>query len=294
MRLIGLMVVFLFSAQAYAQEKLHVVASFSILGDMVKQVAGDAVELTTLVGPDADTHAYSPSPADARELARADLVITNGLGLEGWLERLAVASGKKANIVAVTDGVHALQLEENPAEIDPHAWQSLSNGKIYVKNIRNALTAADPAHEALYRANAARYLNELDKLESWVKAEIDAIPPHQRNVISTHDAFRYLGEEYKVKFLAPLGISTESQASAADIAKLIDQVRTIHIRAVFLENMTDSRLIRQLEKDADAYVGGMLYSDSLSRPDGPAASYVALFRHNVSVLAEGMRRNPVQ
>lgn len=293
MRFAALIIALLLAVDASAQEKLHVVASFSILGDMVKQVAGDAVELKTLVGPDADAHAYTPSPTDARTVAQADLVIINGLGLEGWLERLATGAGNKAHITIASQGITALPMDDSPASLDPHAWQSLHNARIYIANIRDALALANPAQAALYRANAQRYLQELDILDAQVKTIITSVSLQQRKVISTHDAFRYFGKEYGVTFLAPLGVSTESQASAAGMAALIDQVRALQIKAIFLENMTDSRLIRQLEKDAGAHVGGMLYSDSLSMPEGPAATFIALFRHNAEALTEGMRHNPM-
>ena len=273
-----------FALPAQAAEKLHVVASFSILGDMTREVAGDAIDLKTLVGPNGDTHEYEPTPTDAKTLAHADLTLINGLGLEGWMDRLISASGTKAKMVIATAGIATLPN-------DPHAWQNVTNGKIYVANIRDALAAADPAHASQYKANAGAYIQKLDALDNWVKAQIATVPENKRKVISTHDAFRYFAKAYGVDFIAPLGISTDAQASAGDLAKLIRQIREEKITALFFENMTDSRLIKQLETDAHAHIGGTLYSDALSPPGGPAPNYIAMFRHNVPELVETMQTN---
>jgi len=287
-RILAFLLLALLPAAAHA-EKLKVVASFSILGDMAHEVAGDNVELKTLVGPNSDTHVYEPTPADAKAIASADLVIVNGLGFEGWLSRLIQSSGYKGPVVVATSGVKPLTFEGDGQ--DPHAWQSIANGKIYVANILGALVKADNKHADQYRANAVRYLKQLDALEAWVRQEISAVPENSRSVITSHDAFDYFAAAYGVKFIAPLGISTDSEASAADIARLIDQIRAQKIRAVFMENIADTRLIRQLENDGGAYVGGTLYSDALSTPDGPAASYIEMFKHNVKQLVAGMVHN---
>jgi len=270
---------------------LKVVASFSILGDMVHQVGGNDIDLKTLVGPNGDAHVYEPTPADAKALAAADLVIINGLSFEGWLGRLIVSSGYTGSIVSASDGVKPLEFSGAGMAQDPHAWQNIANAKIYVMNIRDALIKADGAHAAHYKTHAEKYLQELDTLDAWVKAQIASVPNNKREVITSHDAFQYFGKAYGVRFIAPQGISTESEASAADIARLIDQIRTQKIQAMFMENISDPRLIKQLETDAGAYVGGTLYSDALSPPDGPASDYIAMFRHNVTQLAAGMRHN---
>jgi len=277
-------------AAAHA-EKLRVVASFSILGDMVHEVAGGNVELKTLVGPDGDAHVYEPSPADAKAIVSANLVVVNGLGFEGWLSRLIASSGYAGPVAVASSGIEALAFKGERLTQDPHAWQSLANGEIYVANVRDALIDADHTHADEYRANAARYLKRLAALEGWVRAEIATVPESRRKVITSHDAFQYFARAYGVQFIAPLGVSTESEASAADIARLIDQIRAQKVQAVFMENITDGRLIRQLESDGGAYVGGTLYSDALSPPDGPAPTYIAMFRHNVTQLVEGMEHN---
>jgi len=277
------------SSLAYA-DTLKVVTSFSILGDFAHVVAGEHATVTTLVGPNGDVHVYEPTPSDAKILAGADLVIINGLGLEGWLGKLIVSSGYAGQPVLASQGISPLTLGNNLMQ-DPHAWQDITNAKIYVGNIRAALVAKDPAHANDYNANAERYLKELDVLDSWAKTELAKVPPQKRTLITTHDAFQYFAHAYGVTLHAPIGMDTESEASASDIAHLIDQIRTQHIHALFMENVTDNRLIKQLETDGGAYVGGTLYSDALSPADGPAAAYLTMFRHNVTLMVEGMLHN---
>ncbi len=276
-------------AHAYA-DKLKVVASFSIIGDMVHQVAGDMVDLKVLVGPDSDTHVYEPTPADAKALGSADLVIINGLGFEGWIGQLIVSSSYGGRVAKATDGIHTLTFEGG-LNNDPHAWQSLENGKIYVANIRDALIQADLTHADIYRANAATYLRKIEAMDKWATDEINNIPEDKRKVISNHDAFQYFSRQYHVHFIAPQGLNPESTMSAAQLAQLMDQIRNQHIHALFMENISDSRLIKQLETDTGATIGGTLYSDALSPAGGPASDYLALFAHNVSELTKGMLHN---
>jgi zinc/manganese transport system substrate-binding protein len=271
---------------------VRVVATFTILGDMVRQVGGDGVQVTTLVGPNGDAHVYEPTPADAKSVAEADLLVVNGLGMEGWMKRLSKAASYKGPVVVASKGVKTRQMvEDGRTETDPHAWQDLANGKLYVANIAAGLAKVDPADSEVYRANADRYSRELSDLDAWVRAEIGAVPPAKRKVITSHDAFGYFGRAYGVTFLAPEGISTETEISAKDLAKLVTQIRQTRIKAIFMENMSDPRLIEQLAKEAGAAVGGTLYVDALSQPDGPAATYVAMFRHNVPQLKAAMLKN---
>lgn len=270
---------------ARAQERLNVVATFSILGDFVQNVGGDRVSVTTLVGPDGDAHVYTPAPADARKVADAKLVIVNGLDFEGWLSRLVKSSGKKATIITATGGIAPRKLGSHA---DPHAWQSVANAKIYVANIRDALAAADPAGAEAYRANAANYLAKLDALDSEVRAAVAQIPQDRRKVISTHEAFGYFASAYGIEFVAPLGVSTESAASARAVARIITQIRTQKIPAVFLENISDSRLIRRISAETGAKVGGTLYSDSLTGEKGDAPTYIDMVRHNIKALTSAL------
>jgi zinc/manganese transport system substrate-binding protein len=272
---------------ARAETRLNVVASFSILGDLARQVGGDKVNVTTLVGPDSDVHVYTPTPHDAKDVGDARLLIVNGLGLEGWLPRLLQASGSKARIVTASQGIAP---RKRGPDADPHAWQSVKNVMVYVGNIRDALVAADPADTETFKANAARYLAELDALDREVRTETDKIPPDRRKVISTHDAFGYFAEDYGIQFIAPLGVSTESEPSARDVAGIIAQIRRERIPAVFLENFNDDRLVSRIAAETGTRIGGTLYSDALSDENGPAPTYIAMVRHNIRALTSALGR----
>jgi zinc/manganese transport system substrate-binding protein len=271
--------------QAHAQERLKVVATFSILADLARSVGGDAVDVVSLVGANGDAHAYSPSPFDAKRLADAGLVLVNGLGFEGWIERLVKASGTKATVVTLSNGVTPRQMtdghEHDHGNIDPHAWQSVANTKVYVANIRDALTKTDPARAASYEANASAYLARLDVLDREIRETIAAIPAARRKIITTHDAFGYFGAAYGMQFIAPQGVSTEAEVSARDVAKIIRQIKAQKIPAVFMENVTDPRLMKRIADEAGARIGGKLYSDALSEPTGPAATYLDMMRNNL-------------
>jgi len=276
-------------AQAQAPEKLPVVATFSILADFARNVGGERIEVTALVGPDGDTHVYQPKPADAKELGAARLILVNGLGLEGWIDRLIKASGARAPVIVTTKDISPQQMrEEGRIGPDPHAWQSIANAKIYVANIRDALITVDPGGALVYRANADNYLGKLDVLEKDVTAEIAKIPPGRRQIITTHDAFGYFGTAYGFRFIAPEGVSTETEASARDVAKIIRQIKAQNIPAVFLENVTDPRLVKSIASESGAKVGGTLYSDALSSPDGPASSYIEMMRNNIRELSAAL------
>ena len=280
------------SAQQANGGPLSVVATFSILGDFARNVGGDRVSVTMLVGPNSDTHVYTPTPSDAKEITDAKLVIVNGLGLEGWLPRLIKSSGSKAATVVATRGIATRKIENGhdhgPGDADPHAWQSVLNAKTYVANIRDALTAADPAGADAYRANAAAYLARLDALDREIREALAKIPPERRSVISTHDAFGYFAAAYGIKFIAPQGVSTESEPSARDIAAIITQIKRQKIPAVFLENVSDPRLMRRIAAETGANIGGTLYSDSLTDEKGPAPTYIDMVRHNIKALTSAL------
>jgi zinc/manganese transport system substrate-binding protein len=286
-RLVLILLLAAMPSLACAQEKLKVVATFSILADFVRNVGGERVTVSALVGPNGDAHVYQPSPGDVRTLADARLVFANGLGFEGWISRLVKASGTKAQAVVATTGVKPRKAVDGHGhgEADPHAWQSVANAKTYVANIRDALSRADPAGKDSYTANAAAYLGRLDALETEVKAAIEQIPPDRRRIITTHDAFGYFAAAYGVAFIAPQGVSTEAEVSAQDVARIITQVRKQKIPAVFLENVSDERLLRRIAAESGARIGGTLYSDALTDANGPAPTYLDLMRHNVKQLA---------
>ncbi len=268
-----------------AQAKLQVVASFTILADLARNVGGDRVVVTSLVGPNGDVHSYVPTPADAKVLAGAKVIVFNGLGIEGATARFMESVAKNAQVVVASIGVTPLRLG---GQLDPHAWQSVSNAKLYVANIRDALISADPADKAVFEANAAAYLQRLDALDAEFKTEIVKIPPDRRELISIHDAFGYLGCAYGIAFIAPHGVSTEAEGSARDIAHIIKQIRAEHIPAVFLENVADPRVLEQIARESGARVGGTLYSDALTAPDGPAPTYIDLMRHNLKQLVTAL------
>ncbi|MHB9073027.1 MAG: metal ABC transporter substrate-binding protein [Desulfobaccales bacterium] len=288
--------------EARAEKKMKVIASFSILGDMTKNAGGARVEVITLVGPNGDAHVYEPTPADAKAVSSAELVIVNGLGMEGWMERLIKTSGYKGPVVVATKGIKPREMTAEEKEehehgakhehkIDPHAWQNLANGQVYVDNIAVGLSAVDPAGASIYKANAEAYKGKLADLNKWVKSEFSSIPKAQRRMITSHDAFGYLGAAYGVTILSPVGVSTESEPSAGGVAKLIKQIRKEKITAVFIENVSDPRLVEQISKESGVKLGGELYSDALSKPEGPAPTYIAMFKNNVAKMVAAMRKN---
>lgn len=307
-------------ASSASAAELKVVASFSIIADLAKNVGGERVEISTLVGPDGDAHVYQPRPADAVSLEGADVVLVNGLQFEGFMSRLIETSGTKAAVVEVSKGIEPLKNAEEDhhdgeekaeaghnhehdaeekaeaghdhdheghhhhGEFDPHAWQSIHNTETYVKNIADAFCEADKAGCATYTANSQAYLVKLGALETEMKAAIDSIPADKRTIITSHDAFGYFERDYGVKFIAPEGISTEAEASAADVAKLVDQVKDDKASAIFVENISNPRLVEQIAKETGLEVGGTLYSDALSGTDGPASTYIDMFRYNVNTI----------
>ena len=307
------------TGNAAAGSPLKVVASFSILGDMVKNVGGERVQVTTLVGPDSDAHAFEPTPAAVKEVHGADLVVVNGLGFEGWLDRLIAASGYKGTVAVTSEGISSRELQEDHhehgkthghnhktqghdhsrkakthghdhhEEIDPHAWHDLKNGRIYIKNIATALSAADPAGATYYGERAAAYDKQLTDLDAWARAEFSGIPEGRRRMITSHDAFGYLGDAYGIEILSPMGLGTGNEPSAAGIKKLINQIKKEKISAIFVENVSNPKMIEQIARESGAKVGGDLYSDALSAADGPAASYLEMFRSNVAKIVATMK-----
>jgi zinc/manganese transport system substrate-binding protein len=293
----------LLGSQAQAQDKLPVTASFSILGDLVRVVGGERVAVTTLVGFDADAHAFEPKPADAKTLLASKLLVLNGLGFEPWANRLAKSAGFKGTTVLASAGIQAQKMADadakghahghahGHAETDPHAWQNPNHVVTYVNNIAAALSKADPAGATTFQANAAAYAKELQALDLWAKAKFATIAPSKRKVITSHDAFGYFAAQYGIGFLAPQGVNTDTEPSAKQVAQLIQQIQREKIRAVFVENMANPKLVAQLSKDAGATVGGSLYADALSAPDQPGATYLQMMRHNVTQLVAGLQRN---
>jgi zinc/manganese transport system substrate-binding protein len=272
-------------SRAEEDSRLPVVASFSILADFVKTVGEPQIDLTMIVGPNGDAHVYEPTPQDGRKLVHARLVFINGLGFEGWIERLVAASETKAAVVVASRSV---QPRSDERGIDPHAWQDLANAEIYAMEIRNAFSAVDPQRTWLYQANAAAYAKKLRALDLEIQAAIAAIPAERRRIVSTHDAFGYFSARYGLEFIAPQGVSTESEPSARDVAKIIDAAKENKVAAVFLENIVDPRLSERIAAETGAKIGGTLYSDALSDAKGPAPTYIDMMRHNVKELTKAL------
>jgi zinc/manganese transport system substrate-binding protein len=282
----------LLGGQTQAADKLPVTASFSILGDLVRAVGGDRVAVTTLVGPDQDAHAFEPRPGDVKTILASKLVVHNGLGFEPWASKLLQSAGYRGPVLLASSGVRTRIMEEDGhTETDPHAWQNPDNVVLYARNIAAALSKVDPQGTAGYQARSDAFVRELQLLDLWAKEQFAAIPTAKRKVITSHDAFGYFAAHYGLTFLAPQGISTETEPSAKQVARLIQQIKREKIRAVFVENMGNPKLIDQLSKDAGAVLGANLYADALSAPDKPGATYLQMMRHNVRELVAGMAKN---
>lgn len=297
----------LVATPALAQQKLRVVTSFSILGDIVAQVGGDRIDVVTLVPAMADAHVFQPSPSDARAVATADVLVASGLNFEPWLDRLAAASGFRGRRIVAAEGIAAIALRNDHhghshghkhdhgkagAKIDdPHVWHDLTRMQTYIGNIVKGLAEADPAQADAYRARGAAYAAELKQLDAWAEAEIGKVPQAQRKVITQHDAFGYLAARYRIAFMAPQGITTEAEASADAVGRLVRQIKREKVQALFFENIANPRLIEQIAREANVKVGGRLYSDALSPPGGEADSFVKMYRLNIARLVEAMKRD---
>ncbi len=290
----------LLGTAAHAQP-LDVSTSFSILGDLVRQVGGERVTVRTLIGPDEEAHAFQPRPSDAREVGAAALVVVNGLGFDDWMVRLARAGGYQGEVVIASAGIDALAMEKDDGHahdhghgkaqgkaVDPHAWQDVANARRYVANIADALAKADPEGAPTYRSNAERYDAALRALDTEIRAAFDPLPAAQRKVVSSHAAFGYFGRAYGIRFLSPVGVSNNAEPTAQGVARLIRQLKAEKVPAVFMENVADARLIERIRSESGARVGGMLYSDALSTADGPAASYLQMMRSNFSAIRDAL------
>lgn len=289
-RIFTIVLCLMVSAPVWAA-KLPVVASFSILADMTRQIGGDRVEVTSLVGPDQDAHVFQPSPSDVKRVASARVFVVNGLGFEGWMTRLNRSAGFKGVLVTASQGIKPLTANDDHGHgvNDPHAWHDLVLAQTYVRNIAQGLIKADPAGKSYYQQRADAYNKQIAALNTWAQKSFTAIPAAQRKVLTTHDAFAYLGKRYQVQFLSVQGVSTDAEASAKTVAGLIRQIRQSGVKAVFLENMTDPRLINQLSREAGVKVQGKLYADALSQPGGTAGSYLQMVKYNVTALTGAMR-----
>lgn len=297
---------------APAAEPLKAVASFSILGDIVREVGGADVSVATLVGPDGDAHEYEPTPGDAKKLATARVLFVNGLDFETWMPRLAKASGFAGTTVIASQGVkprkfagdghddehdhdhghdhgHDHKDGHHHGDADPHAWQDLANGVIYARNVAEGLAAADPARADAYRQRAQAYIARLQALDAQVRKTFAAIPAERRKIVTSHDAFGYFGDAYGVAFIPAMGVSTDAEPAAGEVARIIEQVKRERVPAVFVENISSPKLVQQISRETGAKVGGTLYSDALSKPGQPGATYLEMFEWNVRQLAAAMQ-----
>lgn len=287
---------FFLVGQAIAGERIQVVASFSILGDLVKNVGGDRVLVHTLVGENSDAHVYQPTPTDAKLLARAQLVVVNGFGFEGWIDRLIKSSGYRGKVVVASTGVKTLKRPHTKAsrhadhdhEADPHAWQDMSNVILYVDTIEQALSEVDPAGKAIFQGNARQYKREIAMLDQHIRQAFAAIPAERRKIVTSHDAFGYFGRAYGVTFISPVGVNTDAEPSAKEIGRIIQQIKREKIPAVFMESISDPRLLERIRLESGARIGGTLYSDSLSKAGAPAPSYLEMMRHNATTLLSSL------
>jgi zinc/manganese transport system substrate-binding protein len=298
--LLLLVLILIGAAHADPAEPLKVVATFSILADMTQRVGGDRVEVQALVGRNADAHVYQPTPADARSIARAGLVVLNGFGFEGWIERLVQSSGYRGVLVTASAGVRTLKRGQRPGErpdsahagdVDPHAWQDLANALHYVDNIAQALADVDPAGKAVFQANATAYKREIAALDAQIRRSFEAVPAERRKVVTAHDAFAYFSRAYGITFVSPVGINTDAEPSAADVGRIIRQIRSEHIPAVFMESISDPRLLERIRLESGARIGGALYSDSLSTAQAPASTYLEMMRYNARTIASALVNN---
>jgi zinc/manganese transport system substrate-binding protein len=278
------------SAGVLAAEPIKVVASFSIMADLVKQVGGERVAVRSLAGPNADMHAFEPTPADIKDVTTADLVVINGLGLEGWADRLVKTAGFRGQRLVASKGIKVLPGHSEHGRYDPHAWQEVANVKVYVANIAQALSEVDAVNRGSYEQAAADYTKRLDTLDAEIRAAFAGLPKERRRVITSHDAFSYYGDAYDIEFLAPQGVSEDAQPSAKRVSELITQIKREKVKAIFVENISNERVVARIAKETGATVGGTLYSDALSKPTGPAATYIDMMRHNTRLIAAALRK----
>ncbi|SON56408.1 Periplasmic chelated iron-binding protein [Hartmannibacter diazotrophicus] len=279
------------TASPASAKELKVVASFTVLADVAREIGGDKVTVTSLIGPNGDPHEFSPSPKDAKLLADADVVLVSGLGLEGWMDRMVGAAGQVSPVVA-SKGIETREMDEDGhMVIDPHVWNSPRNVEVWVDNIEAALVAADPEDKAAYESNASAYKAKLETIDADAKKRFAAIPADKRKLLTSHDAFGYFGKEYGIEFLSPVGLSTESEASAAGVAKLIDQIKKEGVKVYFFENSNDPRLVNQIAEATGAEPGGELYVEALSGKDGPASTYLDMIRYNINTVLDAMNKS---
>ncbi|MCE1176716.1 MAG: metal ABC transporter substrate-binding protein [Burkholderiales bacterium] len=284
-----------------ATGKIQVLATFSILADITREIGGERVQVDSLVAANQDAHVFAPTPQDVKKLTQAQVLVSNGLGFEGWLERLAQSGQFKGERIVATDGIQALpkpnhgemehdHTHDHEAQFDPHAWHDPTIVQtIYVRNIVAGLSQADPAGADYYQKRGQAYSAQITQLTANIQKEVANIPPEQRKVVTSHDAFNYFAHAFGITFLAPQGVSTESESSAKAIAQLSTQIKNEHIKALFFENISNPKMMQQLTQETGVKIGGKLYSDALSNADEPASTYLKMMEYNANTLVDGMK-----
>ena len=275
-----------YSAIANNEMPIKVVTSFSILHNLVQELGGEKVDIINLVAPNSDAHIYRPKPSDAIAIANADLVVLNGLGFEGWMARLIENNGSSAKQLIASNGVKELLIE---GEIDPHAWQSFENIKQYSHNITQTLIELKPQYSKQFNQLNKAYMQKVNALQQSLSQKLSSIPKDKRLVVTSHDAFNYLGKEFSISFIAPVGVNTDIEPTASDVAKLIDQIKSQNIKALFIENINNPRLLRQIASETKVVIGGSLYSDALSEINGPASTYLKMMEYNIISLVTALK-----
>ncbi len=269
--------------------KKVVVTTFTIMADMVREVAGEAAEVESLIRPGAEIHGYEPSPRDIVKAQSADLIVWNGLNLERWFEKFFEEVGAVPRVL-LTEGIEPLGIGGGPGagQANPHAWMAPTLAVVYVENIRRALVGMDPANEAVYGANAAAYTAKLQALDERMRERLAAIPEGQRWLVTSEGAFSYLCQSYGLRQLYLWPVNAEVQGTPQQVQAVIDGVRAHRIPVVFSESTVSDRPARQVAQEAGARYGGVLYVDSLTPADGPAPTFLKLLEYNADAIVRGL------
>ncbi|NJN34826.1 MAG: zinc ABC transporter solute-binding protein, partial [Saprospiraceae bacterium] len=263
-------------------------ATTTMIADMTRQIVGDRLAVESLLPVGSDPHVYESTPEDVKRVAAADLILMNGLTLEGWIKELVDNSGTRSKIATVTEGVEAIGSDEHAGSFDPHAWMSAANGLIYIDNILKAVTALDPSGKDFYEKNYTRYKKELEETDLFIKEKIAQIPENQRILITSHDAFHYFGNQYGLRLEAVMGTSTDADVRTSDIIRLIKIIKETGVPAIFVESTINPKLLKQIAKDNDIKIGGSLFADSLSGEADSANTYISMLRRDAELISYGL------
>lgn len=270
--------------------KVRVIATTSFIADMASRVAGEYAEVESLMPIGGDPHLYDPVPGDAKKIAEADLILKNGLTLEGWLDEMIDNSGTKALIVSLTDGIVPIQSADHIGAVDPHAWMDLQHGLVYIDNALRALVEVDPEHAEQYQANYDNYRTEIEVLDAYILQQVQRIPEDKRILATSHDAFRYFGNRYGLKVESILGTSTDAEARIEDYQNMLRVIKTYELPAIFIESTINPKLLQQLASDQKVGIGGKLFADSLGDEESGADTYLKMLKQNTDLIVAGLSR----